>query len=159
MIPSADTVEPTVVLSGIHSVSAGFDLSAFVTMDGAVFTCGQVNEGGLGYASEFNYPQQVCELAPHHVTCVSVGGGHMVALTADGLVFSWDNNDHGQCGRDQSEHDLRQSGECHGYHHDGSPCRFSVYDVAQAALPALARFASAGDTATFFILGEPLRVS
>jgi alpha-tubulin suppressor-like RCC1 family protein len=162
MIPSADAVlpavVPTVALSRIASVSAGFNLSAFVTAGGAVFTCGQENEGGFGYATKFNFPQRVRKLAPHHVTCVSVGGGHMVALTADGMVFSWGNNDHSQCGRNESEEDLRLSGEGRGYRDNGDHDGISVYDVARAALPTRARFVSAGDTATFFILGEPLRV-
>ena len=158
VVPSAELAPQTVVLSGIASVSAGFNLSAFVTTDGAVYTCGQSNEGGLGYASaaELKFPQRVCKLASHHVTCVSVGGGHMVALTADGLVFSWGNNDHGQCGRQESEEDLRQSAKQRGCDNNG-PLGLSVYDVAQVALPARARVVSAGDTATFFILGEPLR--
>jgi alpha-tubulin suppressor-like RCC1 family protein len=169
LIQSADSASGTVVLSVITSVSAGFNLSAFVTTDGAVYTCGQQNEGGLGYwrkevvdnngvdTFELKFPQRVCDLAPHHVQCVSVGGGHMVALTADGLVFSWGNNDHGQCGRELSEEDRWLSGENRGCD-DKGPQGFSVYDVAQVVLPSRVRFVSAGDTTTFFILGEPLRV-
>lgn len=37
----------------------------------------------------FQYPQLISKLAPHRVTCISVGGGHMVPLTADGLCFAW----------------------------------------------------------------------
>jgi len=152
-----------VVLSGIMSVSAGFNLSAFVTTDGALYTCGQGNEGGLGLGlglepwGHFNYPQLVSDLAPHRVTSISVGGGHMVALTADGLCFAWGNNEKGQCGRELSEEDEWQSGEVNGWHDNGTLRRFSVWEVAEVALPARVRFVCAGDIATFFILGEPLR--
>jgi alpha-tubulin suppressor-like RCC1 family protein len=157
LISSSDSVDESVVLSGIMSVSAGFNLSAFLTTDGALYTCGQGNEGGLGTDPNFNYPQLVNDLASHHVTCISVGGGHMVALIADGLCFAWGNNDRGQCGREGSEDDNMRSGEDRGLHDDGGPNGLSVYDVAQVALPARVRSVCAGDTATFFILGEPLR--
>ena len=157
LISSSDSVDESVVLSGIMSVSAGLNMSAFVTSDGALYTCGQGNEGGLGTDPNFNYPQLVNDLASHHVTCISVGGGHMVALTADGLCFAWGNNDDGQCGREESEDDKIRSGEDRGWHDDGGPNGLSVYDVAQVALPARVRSVCAGDTATFFILGEPLR--
>ena len=157
LISSSDSVDESVVLSGIMSVSAGLNMSAFLTSDGALYTCGQSNTGGLGTDPNFNYPQLVNDLASHRVTCISVGGGHMVALTADGLCFAWGNNDHGQCGREGSEDDNMRSGEDRGLHDDGRPNGLSVYDVAQVALPARVRFVCAGDTATFFILGEPLR--
>ena len=157
LISSSDSVDESVVLSCIASVSAGFNLSAFVTTEGALYTCGQGNEGGLGTDPNFNYPQLVSELAPHRVTLISVGGGHMVALTSDGLCFAWGNNDHGQCGRNETEDDIMRSGEGRGLHDDGRPRGHSVYDVAQVPLPARARYVSAGDTTTFFILGEPLR--
>jgi alpha-tubulin suppressor-like RCC1 family protein len=105
----------------------------------------------------FNFPQVVGDLEPHHVTCISVGGGHMVALTADGLCFAWGNNDHHQCGRDLSEEDVMQSGEVNGWNDNGTLRVDSVWEVAPVALPARVRFVCAGDTATFFILGEPLR--
>jgi alpha-tubulin suppressor-like RCC1 family protein len=159
LISISDSLDESAVLSGIASVSAGFNLSAFVTTDGYLCTCGQGNEGGLGLGTKynFNFPQVVGDLEPYHVTCISVGNGHMVALTADGLCFAWGNNDHHQCGHDLSEEDVMRSGEGRGWHEDGRPNGISVYDVAQVALPARVRFVCAGDTATFFILGEPLR--
>jgi alpha-tubulin suppressor-like RCC1 family protein len=160
---SSESSDDSDVVLAIASVSAGFNLSAFVTTDGTLYTCGQGNEGGLGLDLDLgpfgfvNIPQQVSDLEPHHVTCISVGGGHMVALTSDGLCFAWGNNDHGQCGRDLSEEDEMRSGVGRGWHEDGRPNGISVYDVAQVALPARVRYVCAGDNATFFILGEPLR--
>jgi alpha-tubulin suppressor-like RCC1 family protein len=160
---SSESSDDSDVVSAIASVSAGFNLSAFVTTDGTLYTCGQSNEGGLGLDLDLgpfgfvNIPQQVSDLEPHHVTCISVGGGHMVALTSDGLCFAWGNNDHGQCGREESEEDEIRSFEGRGWHEDGRPTGISVYDVAQVALPARVRYVCAGDKATFFILGEPLR--
>jgi alpha-tubulin suppressor-like RCC1 family protein len=61
LISSSDSVDESVVLSGIASLSAGFNMSAFVTTDGALYTCGQGNEGGLGLGLEpwehFNHPR------------------------------------------------------------------------------------------------------
>ena len=162
MVPKNETSTEMVVLSDVTAVSAGFNLSAFVTADGALYTCGQANEGGLGHGGsaadlmkDAIFPRRISKLASHHVTCVSVGGGHMAALTADGAVFSWGNNDHGQCGRRHVLEDLELSIACRGCNSHG-PLGLSVYDVAQVVLPARARFVCAGDTATFFILGEPL---
>ena len=156
---SSDSLDDSDVVLGIASLSAGFNLSAFVTTEGALYTCGQGNEGGLGLGTRdnFDFPQLVSELTPHHVTSISVGGGHMVALTADGLCFAWGNNDHGQCGRQESEDDKMLSGEGRGWHANGGPNGLSVYGVAQVPLSARVRFVSAGDTTTYFILGEPLR--
>jgi alpha-tubulin suppressor-like RCC1 family protein len=156
---SSDSLDDSDVVFGIASLSAGFNLSAFVTTEGALYTCGQGNEGGLGLGTRdnFDFPQLVNDLVSHHVTCISVGGGHMVALTADGLCFAWGNNDHGQCGRQESEDDEMLSGEGRGWHANGGPNGLSVYGVAQVPLSARVRFVSAGDTTTFFILGEPLR--
>jgi len=58
-------------------------------------TCGQL---GLGQKSKSVYKPQVVTAIPTHVTAVSAGWAHSVAVATDGRVFTWGLNTHGQLG-------------------------------------------------------------
>ena len=144
-------------LPRVTAVSAGFNLSAVIASDGGLFTFGQTNEGGLGHGAEFyevGYPRRVAALASERVVSVAVGGGHMVALTASGAVYSWGNDDFGQCGRAMTKLDFRHSAIGRGKDARGLKGH-SIYTPGRVRLPGAARSISAGDSTTFMILGPP----
>ena len=152
-----------VALPRVTAVSAGFNLSAVIASDGGVFTFGQGNEGGLGHGAEFmspitwstwSPPRRVAALASERVVSVAVGGGHMVALTASGAVYTWGNNDSGQCGRAMTKLDFRHSAIGRGKDRLGLKGH-SKYTPGRVPLPGVARSVSAGDETTFMILGPP----
>jgi len=79
-------------------VSAGAVHSLALTADGAVWSWGDGWRGKLGHGDEQSQPlpKKVEALAGQHVVAVSAGGGHSLALTADGSVWSWGD---GRCGQ------------------------------------------------------------
>ena len=94
-------------------------------------------------------------LASERVVSVAVGGGHMVALTASGAVYTWGNNDFGQCGRAMTKLDFRHSAIGRGKDRLGLKGH-SKYTPGRVPLPGVARSViSAGDETTFMILGPP----
>jgi alpha-tubulin suppressor-like RCC1 family protein len=72
--------------------------SAALTSNGKVFTWGNGMDGVLGHrATDSNIliPTLVDSLDQYTFDKISVGTGHMVALTAEGTLFSWGLNDNG----------------------------------------------------------------
>ena len=75
----------------VVAVSAGAAHSLALTADGAVWSWGDGDSGQLGHDDELNQslPKKVEDLAGQRVVAVSAGGGHSLAITADGAVWSW----------------------------------------------------------------------
>lgn len=103
----ANSYLPVVVqgLSGVTSISAGNISSAAVDASGTLFMWGSNSFGRLGVGQSVAYetvPTPVSLPAP--VSEVSAGGsllgvnGSTVALLADGAVYGWGFNKHGQIG-------------------------------------------------------------
>ncbi|XP_008552683.1 probable E3 ubiquitin-protein ligase HERC4 isoform X2 [Microplitis demolitor] len=87
--------------SKVRHVSCGEDFSAFLTMDGGVFTCGAGMYGQLGHGSVSNeiLPRQIMELMGSIVTQISCGKRHMLALIPSrGRVYAWGLGGAGQLG-------------------------------------------------------------
>ncbi|XP_074114666.1 HECT and RLD domain containing E3 ubiquitin ligase 4 isoform X1 [Cotesia typhae] len=87
--------------SKVKHVACGEDFSAFLTMDGGVFTCGADTYGQLGHGSATNeiLPRQIMELMGSVVTQISCGKRHMLALIPSrGRVYAWGLGGAGQLG-------------------------------------------------------------
>ena len=90
---------PVPVVDGhLVSVAAGAQHTVAATDAGAVLTWGDNSLGQLGIAPGGSADAPVLlEVAPGvEVTDVAAGDGHTVALTEDGRVFAWGDNDFGQ---------------------------------------------------------------
>jgi membrane protein implicated in regulation of membrane protease activity len=75
----------------VIAVSAGESHSLAITADGAVWSWGSGACGQLGHGDQQRQllPKKIEALAGQRVVAVSAGGGHSLALTADGAVWSW----------------------------------------------------------------------
>ena len=83
----------------ITQIAAGTQISAAVTREGALYVWGFGPCLGNGSSDEtFLLPKVVRGLSGRVVIDIAVGENHVVALTKDGLVFTWGNNQNGQCG-------------------------------------------------------------
>ena len=91
----------------ITHIAAGETACAAVSDEGDVYTWGWggsfwQGNGGLGHGDNTSQPRpalvQHLEEAHVRVATVSVGSGHMLAVTRDGKVLSWGNGEYGRCG-------------------------------------------------------------
>jgi len=84
-------------------VACGAAFSAAVSTDGRVYTWGDGAEGQLGYelsgaGARRAKPRLVEALSGTPVRAVCAGREHALAVTFDGELWAWGNNDHGQLG-------------------------------------------------------------
>jgi alpha-tubulin suppressor-like RCC1 family protein len=85
--------------SGVVDLSVGLDHACAVTAVGQVECWGSNGAGDLGDGTTTNALSPVTAAGlPTDVTQVSAGDDHTCALTAEGAVFCWGNNVHGQLG-------------------------------------------------------------
>ncbi len=90
----------------IVSVSAGLIHGSFLTEDGDVYTWGFGNSGRLGLGDEEN--QLVATkiegaLDEEYVEAINHGNGVSFAITEDGTLYGWGQNNIGQLGLDDGE--------------------------------------------------------
>ena len=92
----------------VVAVSAGNDHSLALTADGAVWSWGFGEFGGLGHGDEEDQllPKQIEALAGQRVLAVSAGNDHSLALTADGALWSWGGGAFGQLGHGDQQNQL-----------------------------------------------------
>lgn len=103
--------EPTLIqaLSGkfITHIACGSAYSAAITSNGELYTWGRGNYGRLGHGSseDQNTPMLVTALKGYTVVDVSCGSGdsQTLAVTNDGVVYSWGDGDYGKLGRGGSD--------------------------------------------------------
>ena len=87
--------QPRIVeaLQGIHvrSACAGGAHSLIVTKDGSLYSCGKGTDWQLGHGDEtdIHYPMKVFALYDSFVVASAASDRHSIALTKDGVVFSW----------------------------------------------------------------------
>lgn len=91
----------------IRDIACGSSHSAAITSAGELYTWGLGEYGRLGHGDNFTQlkPKLVQALLGHRVVEVACGSrdAQTLALTEDGLVFSWGDGDFGKLGRGGSE--------------------------------------------------------
>ena len=92
-------------LSGktVVAIAAGYNHSLALTSDGNVYAWGDNTYGELGNNTTTSSKVPVAVntsgvLAGATVVAITAGGGHSMALTADGKAFTWGRNNYGQLG-------------------------------------------------------------
>jgi alpha-tubulin suppressor-like RCC1 family protein len=98
--------EPTVVpdVSGVVAVQAGFKHSMALLEDGSVLTWGSNADGQLGYTTEETGSAQPAPVpGVTDVVQLAAGANCSYALTADGRVYAWGENNKGQLGLGASD--------------------------------------------------------
>eukprot|EP01101_Sappina_pedata_P012161 TRINITY_DN8304_c0_g1_i1.p1 TRINITY_DN8304_c0_g1~~TRINITY_DN8304_c0_g1_i1.p1 ORF type:complete len:748 (-),score=160.17 TRINITY_DN8304_c0_g1_i1:83-2326(-) len=89
----------------IAAVSAGYSFTLCATTEGEVFSWGFNDKGQLGLGHRFNQdkPQLVRALGKAMIIQVSSGTQHSLALSSDGVCFSWGLGVLGQLGHSSSK--------------------------------------------------------
>ncbi|GLE10036.1 hypothetical protein PINS_up022010 [Pythium insidiosum] len=85
----------------VVDVACSYFHTAIVTEDGGLYTCGRNDFGQLGLSSGGHdrlVPTLVTALGDHHAQMVSCGQHHTVVSVANGGLFAFGKNDHGQLG-------------------------------------------------------------
>ena len=83
----------------LADIQCGNENTLFLMKDGTVYTCGTNGRGcqGLGnLKTHVREPRRIPGL--EHIVQIACGFGHNAALDADGHVWVWGRNDHGQLG-------------------------------------------------------------
>ncbi|KAB0800909.1 hypothetical protein PPYR_05263 [Photinus pyralis] len=80
--------------------AAGENFSTFLSKDGLVYSCGDGRKGCLGHNSWHSVlrPTIIQSLLTQSIAQIQCGSNHVLALAADGKVFSWGSSSHGQLG-------------------------------------------------------------
>lgn len=99
LIPCSTTPVPVSHLSGVVAIAAGLKFSLALLADGRVMAwgdnpAGQLGNGTIGAFSDV--PVEVRGLSG--VSAIAAGGGHALALMANGTVMAWGHNTSGQLG-------------------------------------------------------------
>ena len=93
----------------VVGVAAGMFHSLALTAEGTLLSFGQGTCGRLGHGDTEKqpWPKLVAALAKESVVNLAAGGGHSLALTAKGALFSFGVGRHGQLGHDDTASQLR----------------------------------------------------
>ena len=104
---TTDRLSPAAVLglNGVVAIAGGESHSLALKSDGSVWAWGMNNVGQLGDGTPFSrfLPTRVIDPADATgfltgVTAIAAGGGHSLALKADGTLRAWGRNDSAQVG-------------------------------------------------------------
>lgn len=82
----------------IVKVYCGAHFSLALTKDGRVYSWGKGDGWRLGHSTDehVRFPKIIESLEGKHVTSLSLGSSHVLALTSDEEVYGWGKNDYGQ---------------------------------------------------------------
>jgi alpha-tubulin suppressor-like RCC1 family protein len=108
-------------LDGVVAVATGGSHFLALRADGTVWGWGTNSDWELGVttaAGMFGSDTPVKAMGLDHVRGIATGSDHGLALRADGSVWAWGKNDHGQVGVPQGEN-----------------CRYHPRPCVQAAVP------------------------
>ncbi|KAF2905521.1 hypothetical protein ILUMI_00654 [Ignelater luminosus] len=84
----------------IGQCAAGDGFSVFLNKSGLIYTCGDGRQGCLGHGNwnSILRPTIIDSLITTNIVHISCGSKHVLALTADGKVYSWGSSSNGQLG-------------------------------------------------------------
>ncbi len=90
----------TTYLNNIKDIQGGNNFFISLTNDGEVYSWGAGGAGRLGNAgtAEKNRPVKALGVADKDIAKIAVGNDFVVALTTDGLVYTWGEGDAGRLG-------------------------------------------------------------
>lgn len=94
---------PIMIMENVRCVSLGFLHSAAVTTDGSLYTwgCNRKGQLGNGKSGESEVEAEPVKIMDN-VKFVSVGEEHSAAITEDGSLYMWGDNQYGQVGNGKS---------------------------------------------------------
>ena len=89
-------------------MSAGTGHSLALTADAAVWSWGRGGFGRLGHGDQQHQllPKKIEAFAGRRVVAVSAGGEHSLAITADGVIWSWGGGIFGKLGHGDEQRQL-----------------------------------------------------
>lgn len=102
-----DAPVPMLIASNILAVASGSangNHSLLLRADGTVWACGLNQYGQLGNGTTNNSPVPAQVKGPNgvgvlsNIIAIAAGDNHSIALAANGNVYAWGKNDHGQLG-------------------------------------------------------------
>jgi len=99
----AGPVDASQPLTGVVAVAAGTHHSLALTADGLVYAWGRNDEGELGTGDTTRHATPVTVTVASgapltNVVSIAAGDYHSIAVTGDGRVYAWGDNDNGQLG-------------------------------------------------------------
>jgi E3 ubiquitin-protein ligase HERC4 len=84
----------------VQQIACGHAHSVLLTDGSEVWSCGSNEKGQCGQETSSTRPARIDSLSVPglRVTQVACGHSHSLALTAEGLLYAWGSNEHGQLG-------------------------------------------------------------
>nr|CAH8870654.1 unnamed protein product [Trichobilharzia regenti] len=81
-------------------ISCGYKHTAFLSVDGEVYSCGCNEFQQLGHQQPSGRLGKISVLEQYRITSIACGAYHNAAITYNGLLFTWGCNSNGQLGRE-----------------------------------------------------------
>ncbi len=112
-------------------IATGNRFTAILKADGTVWTIGNSEQGQLGYENVINVnAPQIAQTDPdtelENVIKIAVGSNHVLALTNEGKVYAWGDNEYGQLGTGDTD-DKKYATPVLGT--DGVSCLENIVDI------------------------------
>jgi len=100
---TSDASEKPIVVPGlpaIRQIACGAFHSVAISLDGRVFSWGRGDNGRLGLGGNGNESSPVCvsDFDGMEISSISCGAEHSGAVSADGQLYCWGKNRHGELG-------------------------------------------------------------
>ncbi|GBP95933.1 hypothetical protein EVAR_71333_1 [Eumeta japonica] len=97
-IMKAETAQPNETIE--KSACAGEGFTILLTQAGSILSCGDNSKYALDFADNktFHSPKIIEALENYQITEIKAGTTHVLALSADGSIFTWGTNVQGALG-------------------------------------------------------------
>ncbi|KAL0271844.1 UNVERIFIED_CONTAM: hypothetical protein PYX00_008810 [Menopon gallinae] len=107
IVPRKGTPQPIELLidKNIKTIAAGDGFSVFASASGMLMSCGEGSFGCLGHGDWTNAhrPKLIEKLLSVDITTISCGAQHILALSAEGIMYAWGRGQDGQLGLGHQE--------------------------------------------------------